>query len=111
MHVAHNVTRVTRLPFALQQLSERLAREFARHDAELFLVGGIVRDVLLDAPAGHDLDFATSAGPSVTEQALRAVGGKVFRVGEKFATIGAVFPDAHVEITTYRAEAYTPGSR
>jgi poly(A) polymerase len=82
---------------------------------ELFLVGGIVRDLLLGTPAGHDLDFATSAPPRQTERALRAAGGNVFNLGEKFGTIGAVFgpSDARtvVEITTYRAEAYEPGSR
>src|SRR5205814_169716 len=70
-----------------------------------------VRDLLLDAPIGRDLDFATSATPPQTERALRAAGGKVFKIGEKFGTIGAVFDRAHVEITTYRAEAYQPGSR
>jgi poly(A) polymerase len=104
---------VTGVPADVQRLSERIGDELARVDAEaeLFLVGGIVRDLLLAAPIGHDLDFATSATPPQTERALRAAGGKVFKVGEKFGTIGAVFGDIQVEITTYRAEAYQPGSR
>jgi poly(A) polymerase len=32
-------------------------------------------------------------------------------VGERFGTIGAIFGDDNVEITTYRSESYTPGSR
>jgi poly(A) polymerase len=104
---------VTGLPPDVQRLGERIADELARVDAsaELFLVGGIVRDLLLAAPTGHDLDFASSATPPQTERALRAAGGSVFKVGEKFGTIGAVFGDIQVEITTYRAEAYAPGSR
>jgi poly(A) polymerase len=104
---------VTYLPEATRRLSERIAAELDRvdPDAELFLVGGIVRDLLLQAPVGRDLDFATSARPRQTERALKAAGGKVFTVGEKFGTIAAVFEDAQVEITTYRAEAYQPGSR
>ncbi len=109
---------MTGLPHDVQRLSLRIGEALAGVDAsaELYLVGGIVRDLLLGAQAGHDLDFATSARPRQTERALKAAGGKVFNLGEKFGTIGAVF-DAEdgthtlVEITTYRAEAYEPGSR
>jgi poly(A) polymerase len=102
-----------RLPDEVRQLALRIASALQRvqTDTELYLVGGIVRDVLLGAPIGHDLDFATSAEPRQTERALRAIGGKVFTIGEKFGTIGAVFGEVQVEITTYRAEAYEPGSR
>ena len=104
---------MTRLPEHIQQLSARIAAELERIEpgAELLLVGGIVRDLLLAAPLGRDLDFATSARPPRTQKALNAAGGKVFSIGEKFGTIGAVFGDIQVEITTYRAEAYEHGSR
>jgi poly(A) polymerase len=109
---AHKVS-VTGLPPDVQRLCARLAAEFRAIDneAELFLVGGLVRDLLLGAPLGHDLDFATSATPQQSERALQAAGGNVFKIGEKFGTIGAIFDDLQVEITTYRAEAYQPGSR
>ncbi|HET6315177.1 MAG TPA: HDIG domain-containing protein [Chloroflexota bacterium] len=89
----------------------RLADAFSSLDCELYLVGGSVRDTLLGAPDTSDLDFATNAPPEQTERALRAAGGKVFKIGEKFGTIGAVFGNKLVEVTTYRAEAYAPGSR
>src|SRR3982074_984713 len=95
----------------IQHLSARLVDAFAQSDAELFLVGGIVRDLLLGATVGRDLDFATSATPQQTERALRKAGGNVFKIGEKFGTIGGVFGSLQVEVTTYRAEAYQPGSR
>ena len=81
------------LPPETRRLSARLAEHFATVDAdiELFLVGGLVRDVLLGAPHGRDLDFATSATPRQSERALSRAGGKVFKIGEKFGTIGAVF--------------------
>src|SRR5215204_5884021 len=101
----------TVLPADLQQLSSALANAFAARDYELFLVGGSVRDALLQAPTPTDLDFATSAPPALTERLLRAAGGRVFKIGEKFGTIGGVFDTAQVEVTTYRAEAYEPGSR
>jgi poly(A) polymerase len=105
---------VAGLPADVQRLSGQIAHQLAQIEprAELFLVGGIVRDLLLGAPRGqHDLDFATSALPPQTERALKAAGGNVFKIGEKFGTIGAVFGDLHVEVTTYRAEAYQSGSR
>jgi poly(A) polymerase len=105
---------VAGLPADVQHLSGQIADQFARIQpgAELYLVGGIVRDLLLGAPRGRrDLDFTTSALPPQTERALGAAGGKVYKIGEKFGTIGAVFGDVQVEITTYRAEAYESGSR
>src|SRR5438552_11880469 len=102
------------LPADVQRLSVLLADQLSHIEpgAELFLVGGLVRDLLLAAPLGRrDLDFATSALPPRTERALRAAGGKVYKIGEKFGTIGAIFGDLHVEVTTYRAEAYQAGSR
>src|ERR1700738_2905239 len=105
---------VAGLPADVQGISALLADEFSQigADAELFLVGGIVRDVLLGAPLGRDLDFATSLLPPQTERALHAAGGAVFKIGEKFGTIGAIFSGTlDVEVTTYRAEAYRSGSR
>jgi len=101
------------LPPDLQLLIARLAEAFRREsgEAELFLVGGLVRDVLLGAPVGRDLDFATNVLPARTERALSAAGGKVFKIGEKFGTIGSIFDTTLVEVTTYRAEAYQAGSR
>ena len=60
------------LPPAIRALAARLAPEFASRGHELFLVGGIVRDALLDAPLGDDLDFATSATPDADRAALKA---------------------------------------
>jgi len=96
----------------VQRLSADLAEAFLREGhAELLLVGGLVRDLLLGAPVGHDLDFATSATPQQTQRALKAANAKVFKIGEKFGTIAGLFDDLQVEVTTYRAEAYQPGSR
>jgi poly(A) polymerase len=105
------MTSVADLPAAVQDLSLRVARAYAERGREVYLVGGVVRDLLLGAPAGNDLDFATSATPDESKAALRQAGGKVYTLGERFGTIGAVFGPTRVEVTTYRAEAYEPGSR
>jgi poly(A) polymerase len=108
-----NKAQVLELPDWARSLVVSIASQFEclADRAELFLVGGAVRDLLLGTLVGHDLDFATSASPKQTQRSLKAAGGSVYTIGEKFGTIGGVFGDVRVEITTYRAEAYQPGSR
>jgi len=106
------VTDRVQLPAALGELSARVAAPFAARGLELYLVGGVVRDLLLRAPAPSDLDFATSGTPAETRSALAAAGADaVYDVGERFGTIGGIFGGRRVEITTYRTEAYAAGSR
>jgi poly(A) polymerase len=105
------MTGVAELPAAVRELSLRVARAYATRGREVYLVGGVVRDLLLGAAAGTDLDFTTSATPDQSKIALKAAGGQVYALGERFGTIGAVFGGTRVEVTTYRAEAYQPGSR
>ncbi len=92
-------------------LSGRLARVFRQAGFDLYLVGGPVRDRMLGRPA-HDLDFTTPARPDrIKVLARRAGASSIYTVGERFGTIGVVFDGAAAEITTFRAEAYQPGSR
>ncbi|MDR0945232.1 MAG: CCA tRNA nucleotidyltransferase [Bifidobacteriaceae bacterium] len=87
-----------------------LGHLFADAGHELALVGGPVRDLLLDRPPS-DLDFTTSALPDETERLLRGWGHAVWTVGKRFGTIGARHGGLSVEITTYRADTYDPSSR
>jgi poly(A) polymerase len=88
-----------------------LAAAFSDAGRSLFLVGGPVRDLLLGR-APTDLDFTTDARPTQVKQLmLRAGADHIFAVGERFGTVGGVFGDDVIEITTYRSEEYEPGSR
>ncbi|MFN0072633.1 MAG: HD domain-containing protein [Chloroflexota bacterium] len=88
-----------------------LRQSFAAGGQALYLVGGPVRDALLGRGVA-DLDFATDATPPTIKQLLRTAGARgVYAIGEKFGTIGAIFDSVTVEITTYRSESYTTGSR
>ncbi len=94
------------LPGSMRQVTERLAAAFAEHGHELFLVGGSVRGLLLGQTV-NDLDFATDATPADTKIAgAAAAPDSMYTVGEKFGTVGFVFGDHLVEITTYREEVY-----
>jgi poly(A) polymerase len=84
-----------------------LAKYFDEANQELFLVGGTVRDALLGITT-NDYDFATSAQPDQTIKILETTPGveSIYRIGEKFGTIGCYYGDCKVEITTYRTEVY-----
>ena len=105
------------LPAALMVVVERLARAFEAEGAELFLVGGIVRDQLLGRSLPADLDLTTSVAPDVTQRLGEAAGAaSSYLVGERFGTVGLIFEDdaearVQVEITTYRREHYPDASR
>jgi poly(A) polymerase len=105
-------TLLDRLPPCLRELTERLAASFTAHGQQLYLVGGVVRDLLLGRPVS-DLDFTTSAEPPLTKQlGLEAGAQSVYTVGEAFGTIGLVFDGVGVEVTTFREERYpTPDRR
>lgn len=106
-----------RLPEHEREMTSLLAAAFRDAGEELYLVGGIVRDLLLGRGRA-DLDFTTSADPRRTREiGARARPDGVYDVGEQFGTIGFVFnvpdaPAATVEVTTYRSETYpTPDRR
>src|SRR5215211_3435075 len=111
----HQLTQLRALPPKQAEVLARLAGAFAAADAELYLVGGVVRDLLLGREIGVALDFATSV-PSEETQRIGAAAEptSVYLVGEKFGTVGFVFGEESaiiVEITTYRREQYLDGSR
>ena len=87
-----------------------LSSAFAAQGHELALVGGPVRDAFLGRQS-PDLDFATNARPDAIETLLRGWADHTWDVGRAFGTIGACRGDLVVEVTTYRADAYEPGSR
>lgn len=103
-------------------------------DAPINLVGGSVRDILLNIEP-KDWDYNTPLTPDEIEAAIRAAGRKPYLTGKRFGTIGfklpveikadysqhppgALGPEEHsttefvyVEVTTYRTEVYNGTSR
>lgn len=71
---------------------------------EAWLVGGFVRDALLNRPFTGDIDIATSAHPDQSSTLFRAQGHSVFETGIKHGTITVVIDQTPLEITTYRSE-------
>lgn len=100
---------------------------------ELYLVGGCVRDTLLEKPV-KDYDFCTNLTPDEMEYLLKKAGRHVYPSGRRFGTLGfKVEVDLlchpyssgsdwctqdyserkfiKVECTTYRSEKYEAGNR
>ncbi|MBA3621932.1 MAG: CCA tRNA nucleotidyltransferase [Euzebyales bacterium] len=91
-------------------VADEMGRRFTAAGHELYLVGGTVRDAFLER-AQDDLDFATSAPPSETKRLLAGWADAIWLAGERFGTISAARAGWKLEITTFRADRYSPGSR
>lgn len=98
----------------LQEM-EPLASRFRQAGHRLYLVGGTVRDLLLGDEARPldqmDFDATTTASPQETKKLVADLADAVWTQGERFGTIGLKMGDRVYEITTHRAEAYSPDSR
>lgn len=92
-------------------LADELGRRFVEAGHELYLVGGPVRDAVLGRGGDPDLDFATSALPEETEKLLNGWADALWLTGARFGTVSAVKDGVDVEITTYRSDVYSAGSR
>ncbi len=91
-----------------------LTTRFAEAGKRLYLVGGTVRDLLVgraDIDGQMDFDATTDARPDEIKKIVAGWADAVWTQGEKFGTIGAKKGDRVYEITTHRAEAYSPDSR
>jgi poly(A) polymerase len=84
-----------------------LGERFAAAGFELYLVGGVVRDMLLRRDeGGQELDMATSATPHQSMHVLKGWADRRYAVGVRFGTVGAAKDERLFEITTFREEVY-----
>jgi poly(A) polymerase len=106
----------------LVDATAELANRFAAADRSLYVVGGSVRDALLADPHGTDresadgtvlpdIDLTTDALPDEIEGLVRGWADALWQQGKAFGTIGCRRGAQDFEITTHRAEAYSPDSR
>jgi len=97
---------------ALAEMSDVMAlgQLFADAGYECALVGGPVRDLILNRPI-KDLDFTTNATPGQMIELLTPWADTVWDIGIEFGTVGARRGSFMAEITTYRTEQYDQTSR
>lgn len=94
--------------------TESLTAAFSAHGRHLYLVGGAVRDLLVQTDVSSyagDLDFTTDAPPEEIESIIRPLASAVWAVGRRFGTIAFRIGEDTYEVTTHRSESYVEDSR
>lgn len=93
--------------------SAPISHPFVSAGHQIYLVGGIVRDLQLGVTDIDRLDFdlTTTALPDETKRLLESVVDDLWTQGERFGTIGCRLGGRTFEITTHRAESYDRDSR
>ena len=101
------------LDAASRELLAAAGRLAAAHGARAFVVGGLVRDALLERPpASHDLDVVVEGDALAVARALADAFGGSLVEHERFLTASVTLPDRRrVDLVTARSERYErPGA-
>lgn len=97
------------LALVLRPSVQQLTALFEKHQYELRVAGGAVRD-LLRGLTPHDLDFATTATPQQMKEMFKEEGVRMINgTGEKHGTITARIEEDNFECTTLRIDIRTDG--
>lgn len=80
-----------------------ILRALDNHAGDAYIVGGCVRDSLLNKKP-HDWDICTSANPDMVLEVMAEHGVKTIETGLKHGTITAVIGDESYEVTTFRVD-------
>ena len=88
----------------------RLLAVLDRDGEEARVVGGAVRNALLDLPVG-EIDVATSAVPQEVVRRVKAAGWKAVPTGIEHGTVTVVIDKHPFEVTTLRKDVETFGRK
>lgn len=92
-------------------MKNKIFELFKKNNKELFLVGGCVRDQILNIET-NDYDFATNATPQEIINILKEAGYKPNIIGVAFGTVSIIDNNQKYECTTFRKnESYTKNNR
>jgi len=95
---------------------EEIYKEVKSILSPVYLVGGSVRDILLDREP-KDYDFCCPHTPNEIESLIRQSKNehgdnrKAYDIGKRFGTLGCKVFGHDVEITTFRTETYSHNNR
>jgi|TARA_B100001094_G_scaffold188474_1_gene182719 poly(A) polymerase len=97
----------------LLQFTTPIKESFEDAAKQIYLVGGIVRDlhVGVNDISSLDLDFTTDATPEEIKKIIEPIAESIWLSGQRFGTIGAQVNGKTIEITTHRSESYVSESR
>jgi poly(A) polymerase len=109
---------MTAIPARLERLlatdspPQRVAAALTDAGYQCYLVGGSVRDALIDRQREPmEYDLATDARPDAIEDLIRPIATSVVLVGARFGTVSAMVDGMSCEVTTFRSDVYHPESR
>lgn len=91
---------------------EVLWKDFQNHGYSLNMVGGVVRDLLMNKTP-KDIDLSTEAEPDQIKMIMQKLGAQIIdKKGGNYGTVHCIYKGESLEITTYRAnESYERGNR
>lgn len=92
----------------IPQTLHPLAEAFAKENTEVFAVGGLVRNALLNLPPS-DLDVCSRLSPQEIVERMPKHGIRVIEKAAEMGTVELHFAGSIVEHTTFRREAYAEG--
>lgn len=99
------------MPIDFSKTLEKLSQLFLKNNYELYMVGGAVRDIIMDKTP-HDYDFATNATPDQMLKMAEESNIEVIPTGIKYGTVTFIIDDQSFEVTTYRKDSnYSDGRR
>jgi len=94
------------MDFVIPDKVEKLINKFKENKAEIYIVGGAVRDLILGREV-KDWDFTTN----LTPEEIQKIFPKNSFYNNQFGTISVVYGDDIFEVTTYRTEQGYSDSR
>ncbi len=95
------------LPVRMQKILLQISHTAARENVEIYLVGGIIRDLLLRYPPEKDLDFVVIGDAIDFAFTLQKIVNGNIRYYEKFGTASIYLEDGlRLDLVTARKEFY-----
>jgi len=88
-----------RIPSDIQEIKD----VFKKNGFKLYVVGGAVRDALLNKTP-KDFDLATDAVPDKVEEIMAKAGFKTLPTGKAFGVINVFTSEGEYEIATFRSD-------
>ncbi len=108
MTVGRTDRKLTNAPWLIGGALPRLLDVLDRDGEEARVVGGAVRNALLDMPI-HEIDVATTAVPEEVVRRVTAAGFKPVPTGIEHGTVTVVIDKNPFEVTTLRKDIETDG--
>ena len=96
------------MKISIPETLQPLAEAFAKENTEVFAVGGLVRNALLNLPPS-DLDVCSRLSPQEIVERMPKHGIRVIEKAAEMGTVELHFAGSIVEHTTFRREAYAEG--